>query len=621
MQTQAMRISTKYLAGMVVVLLLVTGLGARKLNADGIWFDEWWSLYVAGADVFQVPRSVDAIWQRITAEDIRQGVLYPMMLAGWGSAVGWTEYATRALSLLAGLIAVAGVFRLGWALGRHPLVGLSAAAALGTSIWFIYYLHEMRVYMLLVMFTALLLLLYQRIMSWKRAPSLVDYAAFALVNGLLLNTHYFAGIVVGVLGLWHVTRLAVARPSRRWWGVCAAWLVSGIALVPWLINLPVAAELARNEPRVLPDAALLLQMAEDTFTAFSNGGLALLALLLAFSLRVRAARWIWLLALLLLPLNLAAYYLFGLNELRYNMAVLPLLALLVGFGVYELAKRRVPAVLILAVWAAGAFVLDGNFQMERILQRWPGQPIREMGAVLDARIASEDVIINLLGDENRPTLALHPLVYYLGKYDARIEVVENSTHPGVDNFAARVREAVGDADRVWLLYDPRWTSNEWSLFEYLLNQQNLYHCETAADTSSMLVWGFGRINAQGAAWQFGDGIRLSMVGEPRLKDGLLQVWLAYQVDAQTPSNTYSVALHVTDQNGELRAQNDVGLPGAGTSCAATEIAVNDLPAGDYQLHTTVYNWQTGERLVSTDADGAASDYPSLGLVHIGAPSS
>ncbi len=130
-----------------------------------------------------------------------------------------------------------------------------------------------------------------------------------------------------------------------------AWLISGVLLIPLAINLPRAAETALNEPRVQPDLALLATMARDTFTAFSNTNVGLLALLLAFALLARRARWLWAVTLVLLPLNLAAYYVFSLNELRYNMAILPLLALIAGFGVTELARRRVPAILIVGIWA------------------------------------------------------------------------------------------------------------------------------------------------------------------------------------------------------------------------------------------------------------------------------
>ena len=611
-----MKLSAKYWLGIIAILLLSAWLGARKLNANGIWFDEWWSLYVAGADVFHVSRSVGDIWQRITNEDIRQGLLYPLALASWGSAVGWTEFATRALSLLAGIVTLAGIFRLGWSLSKRPLVGLGAAAILGTSVWFIYFLHEMRVYMLLVMFTVLLLLLYQRIMYSPSKPRLWTYLALGIITGLLVNTHYFAVLVVGVIGLWHVLQLFKGRPNRRWWGIIGAWVVSGVMLIPWLVNIQQATQLAHNEPRVQADLPLLLKITGDTFIAFSNASVALLIILLAFSLLARPARWIWLLTLLLFPLNLAIYYIFGLNELRYNMAIMPFLALLAGVGINELAKRRIPALLIVLIWTISALTLDGNFQMDRIIQRWPGQPIREMAHALEPQVASDDVIVNLIGDEDRPSLAPHPMVYYMGDFGARIEVVENTTYPGTQTFAARMRQAIGDTNRVWLLHDPRWASSEWSLSEYILNEQNRYHCATLADTSNMRIWGYGRIDSTAPAWRYGDGIQLSLVGAPRVKDGILQTWLGYQIDDSTPANTYSIGLFVFDSNNQRVAQFDRGIPAAGTSCQALDIDVSNLPAGDYQLRTTIYSWQTSERLPSTAPDDTSSDLPTIAEVKI-----
>lgn len=613
-----MKLSRNYWIGIIVVLLFSAWLGARRLNADGMWFDEWWSQYVAGADVFQIPRSIDAIWGRIVTENIREGAFYPILLAGWGSAVGWSEFATRALSLLAGIITLAAIFRLGWALGGRPLVGLGAAALMGTSLWFVNFTHEMRNYIFLVMFVVLLLLIYQRIMSWRREPGIGDFAALALITGFLFNTHFFACLAAGVVGLWHLSQLARIRPNRRWWGVIAAWLVSGLMIIPWLINLPTAAALAINEPRVQPNLALLLEVVRDNLYTFSNGSIALFTLLLAFSLLTRRSRWIWVLTLMLLPLNLAAYYAFSLNEPRYNLAMLPLLALLAGFGVNELAKRRIPPALIGGIWLLAFFAVEGNFQVERMLQRWPGQPIREMAAVLSPHVSSDDVIINLLGNEDRPTLALTPLVHYIGSFGARIEVVENSTFPGTQIFARRVDEAVGDADRVWLVNDPRWETKEWALFEYLLNEQDLYHCATLAETENMLIWGFGRTAGSVASWQFGDGVQVSLMSEPRINAETVQVWLGFEIAPEVPGNTYSTALHLLDQTGQLRAQVDAPLPEAGKSCRYEEIPVAGLAAGEYELHLAVYNWQTGERLTSDDTNGETA-YPLLKTMSIAVP--
>jgi uncharacterized membrane protein len=613
-----MKLPAKYWCGIIAVLLIAAWLGARKLNADGVWYDEWWSLYVAGADVFHVSRSVGDIWQRISTEDVWQAPLYAYSLSAWGSAVGWTEFATRALSLLAGVIALAGIFRLGWTLSKRPLVGLGAAALLGSSIWFVYFLHEIRVYMLLVMFTVLLLLFYRRIMYGQREPRLWHFVALGLVSGLLINTHYFAVLVVGVISLWHLAQLIRKRPDRRWSGVMAAGVLSGLMLIPWLTNVQRAVAPTQNQARITADLALLLRITGDSLTAFSNAGVAVLIILLALSLLARPSRWVWLLGIALLLLNLAGYYIFGLIELRYNMAILPFLALLAGFGLDELAKRRIPAGLIIGIWLVSGLSLDGNFQMDRIIQHWPPQPIREMAQALKLYVAPDDVIVNIISDEDRSTLAAHSLVYYMGDFGARIEVVENNLTPSVQTFAARMQQAAGDAQRLWVLRDPRWMSSIWGLSEYVLNAQNLYHCTTLANAPNMQIWGFGRIDPKGKVWQYGDGIRLSLLGTTHLKDGLLQVWLGYQTDASVPANTYSIGVHVTDASGQARAQFDEGLPTAGTSCQAMDIAVSDLAAGDYQLKAAVYNWQTSERLMSIASDGTSSDLPMLGTVTISA---
>lgn len=605
--------NARYTFWMVGLLLLVMWLGGRKLNADGVWFDEWWSLYVAGADVFELPRTIPEIWARIRSDDIRQGVLYPMLLAGWSGLTGWSVYATRALSLFAGLIALAAVYRLGSLVGRRAAVGFGAAAVLGTSIWFIHFLHEMRVYMLMVMLVALLLLLYQRIMMARREPPLLAYTALALVTGLLLNTHYFASLFVGVIGLWHVSQLFRARTGQRWWRTLYVWGVSAVMVIPVVINLPLATEVARSEPRTQPDLILLAEIFSDTFSAFSNTHLALLGLLCVFSLVARPAWRIWLWIAALFSLNLVAYYIFSLNELRYNMALLPLLALVAGFGIDELKKRRVSPVIILGLWLVGLWMVEGDFRVERMIQRWPAQPIREMAEVLRPHVREDDVIMNLLGNDNRPTLALHPLVHYMGDFGARIEVIENITHPGTATFAARVREASHDADRVWLLYDPRWESAEWALTEFLLNEQGYHHCGSLVDSDRMRIWAFGRSSEAAAGGQFGDGLRLQ-IDEPTPRDGVLPVWVFYQFEDDFPANNYSTALHLRDESGQVRGQSDAGLAVNSPACQLLEIPVGDLPPGDYQLHAAVYNWQTGKRLAASAVDDSDNDYPLLATI-------
>jgi hypothetical protein len=598
------------LAGMIGLLLLLTWLGARELAANGVWYDEWWSLYIAGAPMFGDPLTVPEVWQRVTAEDPWQGVFYPSALAVWGRLVGWSDYAARALSLLAGVLAVAVIFRLGGAVARSARIGLGAAALAGTSIWLIHFLHELRGYTILVLGTALLLLAYYRLMHLRRA-FWGNYALMILAIGLLLNTHYYAALTVAALGLWHLGGLLRARPDRRWWGVLVAFALGGLLFLPWLGNLLRAIELTRSQSRAPADASLLWMTARDMVAAFSNGSPALLALLIAFSLipaRVRRVGFAWGLLALLLPLNLIAYSVLRVQELRYSLPLLPLLALTAAAGLAELARRRVPMILILLIWASGIVTTAGDFRMARTIQRYPDQPIREMAAVLRGRVQPDDVIVNLVDTENIPELARTPLEHYMADFGARLEVVEDRTYPGVQNFAARVREAVGGAPRLWLTGDPRWQIEQWPLFEYLLNEQQMYRCATLAETDTMRIEAYGRVTALDNL-QIYPGARAGAIGAPYLAEKRLHVWLGFEIAPDFPRELYSVALHVIDAGG-LRAQADSALPERGLDCRYTALDLTPVPPGAYELRLVIYNWQTGERLPTTSGDS----YPLLAPV-------
>ena len=84
-----------------------------------------------------------------------------------------------------------------------------------------------------------------------------------------------------------------------------------------------------------------------------------------------------------------------------------------------------------------------------------------------------------------------------------------------------------------------------------------------------------------------------------------------------PRYTYSVALHVVDEAGQLVAQTDYGLPEQRFSCAPVTVALDNVPAGEYQLTVTVYAWETGERLPGmVIATGETGDRLALGRFRV-----
>ncbi|MFN8450772.1 MAG: hypothetical protein U0521_19860 [Anaerolineae bacterium] len=162
---------------MIAVLLLVTAVGGWNLNADGIWYDEWWSLYTAGSAAFSPPLSPTQIWDRLAADDPSQTPGYPLLLSAWGNLAGWTEFAGRALSLFGGLLAVAMTYRFARALTRDWLAALAAAALLGASSMLLYFTHELRGYTLYLACSVALFYAYWRIAvrpiaaGWAMPPS------------------------------------------------------------------------------------------------------------------------------------------------------------------------------------------------------------------------------------------------------------------------------------------------------------------------------------------------------------------------------------------------------------------------------------------------------------------
>src|SRR5258706_14658918 len=127
----------------IPVLLITTWFGARRINPNGIWYDEWWTLYTSGASYFGQPLSPVEVWMRAATQEPMIPPGFFMLLSQWGQVAGWTEFAARVLPILLGVLAVARTYHLRTTLTRDPVGGLGAAVALGSSAWVIRYLVAM----------------------------------------------------------------------------------------------------------------------------------------------------------------------------------------------------------------------------------------------------------------------------------------------------------------------------------------------------------------------------------------------------------------------------------------------------------------------------------------------
>ena len=129
------------------------------------------------------------------------------------------------------MLALAWVYRA----GRDffgPQAGLVAALMLATSAVFLAQMEHARAFMLVTLFTALILWSYWRVALHPRPPGPGAQAGLLLGSIGLLYSHYFGSLILPVLGLFH---LLFVPKKRRWWRTV---LLVGLAALVAALQLP-----------------------------------------------------------------------------------------------------------------------------------------------------------------------------------------------------------------------------------------------------------------------------------------------------------------------------------------------------------------------------------------------
>ncbi|MCU0512737.1 MAG: glycosyltransferase family 39 protein [Anaerolineae bacterium] len=608
------------LAALVALLLLLTVAAAPRLNADLLFVDEYWSIRNSGGAYYGPLSPVD-IWRTMAEVDPGgMGVLYHWLLAGWFALVGTSEWTLRAFSLLAGLLAVAAVYRLGRAVygGR---AGLAAAILLGTGAFYIDYLHEGRAYTLLALLATLTTAAAWRIVSARRAPGPGPYVALAAGMAALAYTHYIAlamgaalGLYLAGVGLW-AYRTGGLRDGRgrRAAGGLLALAAGGVLFLPWLeVTLGIirrgAGETTRQATAM--DAAGVLQMLLHTF---SSAGGALLVLLLCFALPARGRHggllWAWLLVVLALILGVNALIPFMVHP-RYLLVLFPALALLAGAGVAALARRGLPAgLLLLIVGGAGLYhtlqpgFIAGVFGQ---IYRAPKAGVDLALAHISRQVGPQDLTLFHIAEPGFEPFQFFVLDYLMhgrpGRYD-QFQRLNNSFARSDNAYLEDVRAALQEAPFVYTLIVPAVPLNNLGAVTQYALEAFYADCGRLLERPDLVLTRYAR-PPQGpplATFDAPEGLALSALAAPLLTGDTVAVTLGWQSDRLPP--LYSVGLHVYDAAGQFVAQADAGLPERRPfACQTLTASLAGLPPGAYRLEIIVYNWQTGARLTAGGAE-------------------
>ncbi len=607
---------------LIPFLLISFWLGSRNLNADPVWMDEYASVLDAlGFD--DAPRPTLDVWQGVGTRNPWHAPGFFMTLNVWGRLVGREPPVLRVLALLVGMLAVAWTYRLGRAM-VSPRVGVYAAAILGSSAFFVYYLHELRMYTLFAMLTAFTLWAYLRVVHRRREPTRWHWLGLLVGAIGLLYTHYFASLPLAVIGLYHLwlgwkAWRGQAISPRRWWTVVGVLALAGLTFLPWLGFLAAGLGRAAEADELRARALTPLEATERLAYLFSNGAVLLLGALLVLAaiyvVRRRGRGWqAWYftgsLLVVLLTANAILQLMHG-GRIRYMMGLFPLLSVLVGVGLAWL-PRRIAAVILLA-WVSLGVWNSSNAEFGDVDGTLPQYPTHRVVQSLRGDALPSDVVVNFEADLANRHFSNMGRLYFETIPVGYMVVTGLGEEVGVQRAVLDGQEVVAppldvalNYERLWLSVMPGREPEAYDTFVSRLTRDYTL-CAVPADEPDMFMTLWARAEAccfTGDSFQprfrFGDGITLGDAPAfPDQADDTLMVGLLWQITGDVPPHLYSVGVQVFDAAGEKVLQSDYGLEAQAYTCGATPLDVSNLPPGDYEVRVTVYNWQTGERLPGT----------------------
>ena len=100
-----------------------------------------------------------------------QAPLFYLLGAAWAQLAGWSQYALRLFSVLAGMLMIAWLYRFGSDMFNRR-IGLLAAILMSTSAYMILYVHDFRMYTLLLLLAIIHTWLYGRLAHGHRVTRL-----------------------------------------------------------------------------------------------------------------------------------------------------------------------------------------------------------------------------------------------------------------------------------------------------------------------------------------------------------------------------------------------------------------------------------------------------------------
>ncbi len=584
---------------LVPVILLATGLTALNLNGDPVYKGEFQSYRNIG--LFDGGYSPLQIWYSVADTSPQHAPLYFILLRGWTLLVGTGALAARTLSFFIGVFTLVFIYRIGRDTVSYQ-VGLFAAAILSVSVYFIFYMHEIRMYSMMAALVAFVMWLYWYIVSREEQPRFVAWLGLYLGATLLIYTHYFGIFPLVALGIYHLIYIA---KGKRWWLVVVTMALSGLTFLPWL-PIVIAGFTTRSSL-----AATSLSTIDVLYTVdkiFGNGLAPLAAIVLISGVlylpRVKQRNTAFVLVMFLatlLPILIANEIspVLPARRLRYSIVLWPTLALVAGLGISRFARWRLAIVALFAVWLAAGFSFASSddlvFYTNRAqiaFDRYPPlHTITDEIKRIGLRASPNEWVITVKERLNLDDNILQYYSYALGR------VTTNVTERHLDN--ADINESVLS---FWLAYDPELPVWDYDVYREVITKNHQY-CKTFVDRDDLRLEYYVLqsipcemvLNPDYEMAFDGDNIMVTAPLLANADDDALRLVTSWRVSEAAGDEPYSVSLQIFDADMNKVGQMDYRVPLDLLDVRMLDVA--DLPDGAYTVQMIVYNYLTGERVL------------------------
>ncbi|MEN8098135.1 MAG: glycosyltransferase family 39 protein [Chloroflexota bacterium] len=597
----------------LLVLLLAAGLRFYRIDAQSFWNDE-------GNSVRLAERSLALIVEG-SAGDIHPP-LYYMILKGWRTILGTSEFAARSLSAVLGVALVLVIFLLGRKL-INSVTGLIAALLAAVNPLQVYYSQEARSYILVSLLGAIAVYAAHAIYGkWNESAEsqkpkddiVLWMLVYIVATTAGLYTHYLFPLIILAVNLIVLLSLLGRRLVREAMILVFLNAIALILYIPWI-------SIAFRQLTTWPSSGEMQSVGSALVTVFRTLSLGitvvpqatriallgfgfLLALGLMPRKNIRNPQLILLALWLLLPIAIILMLdMLKPAFLKFLLVISPPFCILVarGIGFTLRSGANVRRALLLPTALSLGMMISYNVDALHNLYHDPAYArtdYRGMAQTIQETFRDTDAII--LNAPNQ----WEAFTYYYHDVD-RVYPLPLERPAQKESLYSALENIKDKHDRVYCLFWAEQESDPDRLVEHWLDD----HGYKARDE----WWGDVRFVvyalAEGPAAEpdfevdvlFGEHIRLegySLVSDRLMPDDVIQLTLFWQA-TETIEERYKVFLHLLSPEGQPISQRD-SEPGGGLSLTSTwepgttvkdnhgVLVPHDVEPGTYQLVLGLY---------------------------------